>query len=331
MILYLLNDSFEKIRIIDSYTSIIWTTRYQEAGEFELYLPARDSNEFECGQFLQREDGRIMTIESVEFTTDEEAGDYCTLTGKSIEQILSNRIVWNKSQLFGRVENSIYRIVDENLINADDSDRNISGLTCAKSKGILTSGSFIYNGETLLDAIIAMCQTYNFGFRIIRSNGTLTFEVYQGVNRSYTQNENPYVIFSPDFDNLSKSTYTNEISNYKNVCLAYSETDNGIKKMSSGTGTGIHRRETFVDTGTESANDVMQTKADEVLSSASKNEIFECEIESTYEYQKDYFLGDIVQIQNEYGITAAAQIMEIIENDDESGYTCIPTFKTLEV
>ena len=58
MLLYLLNESFERIGIIDSYVSIIWTTRYQDVGEFELYLPSNNPNAFECGQFLQRDDDK---------------------------------------------------------------------------------------------------------------------------------------------------------------------------------------------------------------------------------------------------------------------------------
>jgi len=35
-----LNESFELVAIIDYYKSLIWTERYREAGDFELYLLA---------------------------------------------------------------------------------------------------------------------------------------------------------------------------------------------------------------------------------------------------------------------------------------------------
>lgn len=332
MILYLLNDSFEKIGIIDSYVSMIWTTRYQDVGEFELYLPAQGPNEFECGQYLQRDDDdSTMIIENITFNTDEEAGDFCTLTGRSIEQILSYRIVWDKSQLFGQAENSIYRLVDENMINANIAERNIPNLKCAKAKGFEGSGNFVYNGETLLEIIVSMCQIYDFGFKISNTNNTFVFEIYKGSNRSYSQNINPYVIFSPDFDNLTRTKYVNEIKNHKNVCLVYGESEIGYSKVTVGEASGLSRHETFTDAGNTNSSLVMKTKGEEVLSGTGVNETFEGEIESTYKYKEDYFLGDIIQIENEYGIKATAQITEMIENDDESGYTCIPTFKTLEV
>lgn len=339
MLLYLLNESFEKIGIIDSYVSIIWTTRYQDVGEFELYLPSNNPNTFKCGQFLQRDDDKtVMIIESIQFTSDEEAGDFCTLTGKSIEQILSRRIIWDKTQLIGNIEESMYRIVDENAVNTDDERRKIPNMKCAKLKGFSSSGTFVYHGESLLDVITTLCQSYDIGFKVTYNNGEMIFEIYQGTDRSYNQTNNPFVIFSPDFDNLLNSTYRRETANYKNVCLVYSETQrtaSGHATQAVGTGFGLNRRETFVDAGNEDTGEDywerLISKGREVLSETTLTETFEAEIEPTYKYGEDYFLGDIVQLENEYGVKATARIMEIIENEDESGYTCIPTFKTLEV
>lgn len=48
----------------------------------------------------------------------------------------------------------------------------------------------------------------------------------------------------------------------------------------------------------------------------------------TYEYKTDYDLGDIVKVVNEYGISAEAQITEIMESDDnENGYVIEPKFE----
>lgn len=49
----------------------------------------------------------------------------------------------------------------------------------------------------------------------------------------------------------------------------------------------------------------------------------------TFVYKQDYFLGDIVNVRNEFGITADARITEIIEVVDESGYSVEPKFEYL--
>lgn len=40
MELYVLNQNYEKIAVIDYAESIIWTKRYCETGDCEIYLPA---------------------------------------------------------------------------------------------------------------------------------------------------------------------------------------------------------------------------------------------------------------------------------------------------
>jgi hypothetical protein len=47
----------------------------------------------------------------------------------------------------------------------------------------------------------------------------------------------------------------------------------------------------------------------------------------TFEYKKDYFLGDIVTVQNSYGITVPVRIVEIIEVNDDNGYSLQPKFE----
>lgn len=47
----------------------------------------------------------------------------------------------------------------------------------------------------------------------------------------------------------------------------------------------------------------------------------------TFEYKKDYFLGDLVTVENEYGISVSARIVEVIEIDDDTGYRIQPKFE----
>lgn len=50
-----------------------------------------------------------------------------------------------------------------------------------------------------------------------------------------------------------------------------------------------------------------------------------------YVLNRDYFLGDLVQIENEKGIKAAPRITEIIYAEDENGSSVVPTFSEWEV
>lgn len=63
---------------------------------------------------------------------------------------------------------------------------------------------------------------------------------------------------------------------------------------------------------------------------ATKNFEGTVEPNTTFEYKKDYFIGDIVNVTNEYGVTINARIVEVIEVCDENGYSVEPTFKYME-
>ena len=50
-----------------------------------------------------------------------------------------------------------------------------------------------------------------------------------------------------------------------------------------------------------------------------------------FKLNEDYFLGDIVKVVTEYGITAKARITEIIYSEDEQGKSVVPGFEEWEV
>ena len=74
-------------------------------------------------------------------------------------------------------------------------------------------------------------------------------------------------------------------------------------------------------------------RGSEKLTEYGKKTTFEGSVvpDVTFVYGKDYFLGDIVRIENEYGITASARIVEVVEVMDENGYRMEPKFEYLEV
>ena len=51
----------------------------------------------------------------------------------------------------------------------------------------------------------------------------------------------------------------------------------------------------------------------------------------TFKYKKDYFLGDEVTVENEFGISVTARIVEVVEVNDDNGYRVEPKFEYLEV
>lgn len=331
MVLYLLDNNFQRIAVIDSYASLIWTKRYWDVGDFELYLSANTSVDFQKGFYVQKADDNntLMKIDTIKLSEDAENGDYLTISGKSFENILSSRIVWYKTRYVGSAETVMYSLFLSNFKFADNVHRNISQLSIAPFKGLVGTVSGEYNGEELLEVIQSICRQKGFGFRFNR----FQFEIYKGTDRTFNSN-NPVVIFSPDFGNVSNSNYTQDRSAHKNVCLAYAESSQNAYGRnlvtSGGENAGMNRYETFSDCGTEEDTALMLAAAEETLSEDTEHDIFESEIIPQLA-TNDYDLGDIIQLADNYNNKAAARITEIIECDSAEGHTVVPTFEVIQV
>ena len=78
---------------------------------------------------------------------------------------------------------------------------------------------------------------------------------------------------------------------------------------------------------------LLQDYGKEQLNEVSDTESFEGNVVSdgNYKLNQDYFLGDLVQVKNEFGIEATPRIIEIIESEDEKGTAIVPKFSTWEV
>ena len=199
-----------------------------------------------------------------------------------------------------------------------------------------------------------MCDACGIGFKVTLGNvngaDKFIFRLYTGVDRSYEQIENPYVIFSPSYENLLNSNYLESDKNLKTVCLVAGEGEGSARKTAAATAkggakTGLDRRELFVD-----ARDISQTVDDKTLTDAEYSDqlvqrgveklseytsikSFEAEAETTqsvYEYGSDYSIGDIVQMANEYGNSARSRIIEVVRSESETGYSVYPTFTNIE-
>lgn len=347
MLLKILNADEELLGIIDEYISVIWTHRYYECGDFELYCKATEETLalLRAGNFVTRDDdSQICIIENIRLVTDVEDGNKILASGRCMKSILDRRIVWYQTTLYARIETFIQMILDHNLINPSNTARAIPNFTFENTGLLPEFVEMQMDGDSLYDVLVSICKQYKYGFEVDLNDGNFRLRLYKGADRSYAQEENPFVVFSADFDNLVQSTYTFNNAAYKNVALVKGE-GSGLerKDYTVGSASGLERRETYTDARTisenggaiseNSYNKLLSAVGERKLSSARGSEAFEGKTLETgqYVYKKDYFCGDVIQIKNEYGIEAQARIIEVIESHDDTGYSLIPTFSTWEV
>lgn len=349
MEVYVLNKSFEMIGVIDVFKSLIWTKRYYTFGDFELYIPA-DSNVLQYikpDYYLQRkDDDAVMIIEKLRIATDIENGDYFIVSGRSLESILLRRVFGQQFVLHntGSLSDAVSAMLTECTTDRGTMrPQGYRSLPITVEQNTISGQMDIqFTGQTLLDAIISICQPKDVGIKVTLSGQSMILSMYQG--------QEILVTFSPDFDNLISSEYSFDTSNLRQLVYIAGEGEGDDRSIMTVqdvpfiyTPLGIDFREMFVDARDLSSNNgqisaaeynnMLSARAWQKLAENSIVESFEASIvpDMTYHYKTDYNLGDVVTVTNEYGITSKPRIIEIIECWDETGYSVIPTFDALEV
>lgn len=347
-----LNTSFETIAIIDKFESLIWTDRYCGCGDFEIYAAANDKlfeNTPQDYYLWFRESEHMMIIEEKIITSDVESGNHLKVVGRSLESILDRRIVWKQTVLKGDFQTAIKKLINENIISPSISARKIPNFIFEASTDPVITELTIdaqFTGDTLYDAIKSLCEDHAIGFKItLNESNQFVFKLYAGADRSYDQTENPYVVFSPNFENIINSNYYENKQPLKNVALVAGEGEGNARKTATvGSGSGLSRRELYVDArdiSTETDEGKLtnsqytaqlKQRGKEKLAENIFTKTFDGEVEASrmFVYGQDFFLGDVVQIVNEYGIAGKSRVDEMIISEDINGSSAIPTFNAIE-
>ena len=348
MEIYVYTPDFINVCIIDTYQSFIWTDRLNEPGDFELYTPVTQKILDYCvpGNYLTiKESQYMMIVENREIRTDMEDGPIVVVTGRSLESILERRIIWNVTNLNGNFQNGVKKLINENIISPLISQRRIPNFAFKDSTDTKITSLKIdnqYTGDNLLEVIEELCSTNHIGFRVwLNDNNAFIFELYAGTDRSYNQDVLPWVTFSPNYGNLLNSSYKETTDKSKNVALVAGEGENEERiTRTVGSGSGLARKELYVDARDLQSDDLTAAEYEQKLDERGKEKLdeckeikkfdSECEVTKQFVYGTDFKLGDIVQIENEFNIGAAARITEFIISDENDDLKRYPTFEIVE-
>lgn len=357
MDIYVVDGLNGAIDVIDTFQSVIWNMQFFGANDFELKVAGTPQNiaRLQVGKLLVRgEDmsagtfNNVMLIESRELSFDIEEGWTLTVSGGGLKRILARRIVWNQTNLIGNVEQLIRQVITDNVISPAISARAIPNFVLDAVQGFsdeiqTEEADAQLSGENIAEWLESICQNYGIGWDVYITGGNYVFTLKKGTDRTYDQNDVVSVVFSPKYDNLITSTYTYDIKEYRNAALVAGEGEGTNQRITTvGSASGLDRFETYVDGSSVSSNGkiitldtymkMLQDYGNEQIKDTQFAEKFEGEVvpNGMYDFNVDYFLGDLVQIENENGISAQTRIIEAIYSEDSNGSALTPTFSNWE-
>lgn len=359
----ILNRQFEVIGLADDFKSFIWTERCRSYSDFEIQTRATPERMemYKPKNYISLEGSdKLMIIDSVYYDSSVTDGDNLIVSGKSLEYLIHKRIIWEDTVLEGNFQNGIKKLLDENAISPSKSVRKLSRLRFkASTDSRVTSVSFKeetqYWGDNLYDTIEELCEQYHLCFRVNWTpDDMFEFELYAGTNRTYDQSENFAVVFSPEFGNLISSKYLDTTVDKKTAALVVGEKrtetleindietskDVQHKVEIDGSATDMDREEMYVDQTSLSMyiKDIkvpeekyiarLKSKGETALSQTDKEVTLEAEVvyDGQFKFGRDYFIGDILEIENGLNQMIQARITEVVHCHDQSGEYINPAF-----
>jgi hypothetical protein len=355
MEVYTLDSLLRRDQVIDKFDSLIWAERWRDEGDFELSMSStiESRSRLKVGGLLaMNESYRVMIIEQVEDKTGTDGQAAITAKGRSLESLLRSRVA--KASLSDLTTEPKWVITGKatDVARTIFHDICVAGtLSAADIIPFIVEGTFLPGGTiaepsddittdldptTVYDAIKDLADNWNFGFRILRffDSSQLYFDLTMGSDRTAAQTDLSPVIFTPEMDNLQNTSELTTITNAKNVAYVFSpagfqvvygpETDTTVS--------GFDRRVLVVNaTDITSDNpDVEAALAQRGREELSKNRAvsaFDGEIDpnSSYKYDVDYSLGDLVENRNTDGVRSYMRVTEQIFTSDREGDRRYPT------
>ena len=358
---YILDSLRRRVAVIDTFESFIWTERFKDIGDFEMILLSNNEtrSRLPVGTILAMNNSyRMMTVETVQDKTDSDGRRLLTLTGRSFEAILDNRVA--KDTLADLTAEPKWILTGTPMVILNKIFHDICVLGQLSVRDIIPSvieGSIFpedTNGEpsdsitvelevmTVYQAIKNICDVYEIGFRFIRNFDTsqIYFDFYMGSDRTTAQSTLPAVVFSPSLDNLQNTMELATNAMYKNVAYVFSPAGSAViyaEGLDPALVTGFDRRVLMVKADDIAIQDPPESapvilakltqRGNEELSKNRRLAAFDGEISQniTYKYGIDYNLGDIVEKRNDSGTTDNMQVTEQIFVSDKEGERSYPT------
>lgn len=328
------NKELRRIGQMENQTSLIWTRKFYEPGNFEIHAPITDENLslLRPGNLIGKkgseEAGVIESIEKEESDIKNEI----TVKGRFLSSYMERRLIKKTVNFSGTVENAMRQL----LTGAAP----IPLVELGTLNGFPETVQFQATMKNLLtyETKLSKAGAIGYRFRPDFKKRKIILETYQGKNRTFKQHENNRVIFSEDYNNLNNAIYKYNDQNFKTKVIVGGQGEGDARTYYElGGGEGYDLREVFIDAkdinpdGMTAAayKAALLQRAREALNEAIVSETLECETDAAinFVYKEDYDLGDIVTVRKKkWNLYINQRITELSEVYEYGGMIVVPTF-----
>ncbi len=348
---------------INNWDRASWVERYRDPGEFEIAgrLSSGLREFLPLGTLISHTNTlEVMIVENHQVTEETDVDPEITITGRSFECYLEQRVVGQNQNWTTPPANvpnytltadytwfQAIQLVNDHIALgpalADDVLDYVVSDTFITGTGV-NEARTIKRGN-VHQRLIELLEIDDLGVKISRAHtfdepfpGLYTIiQIYNGEDRR------DLVRFSAQTGDITTADYLWSDKKFKNAALVSGKF---VETMVYGTETGYERRVMLVDandidgslqdipTGTDLTDirEVMAVRGRQALTAQKRIVLSRADISenASYQYRKDYNVGDIVTIDGNFGESMPMRVVEYAEIVDENGQSGQPTLSVLE-
>lgn len=306
----------------DKVVSYEYTKRFTKTGSFTMTLPC---NKAWLGQLAINGtvyyDGDWLWIQGISYD-----GRIITLSGTDAKGLLGTRLslfdfdetepgTQGYDVVTGTTQECIQHYVRNNAVVGTCQMGRELPITAFSGIDGLTSDSYMARLEYLSDIVTALCENAGIGYEMTGqlSSAGFKLETTQGVDRSFSQDEVPRVIFSPNRRNVRAMSCEHGVDNLYNVVYGVDSTETvGVTYRDVSGDTQLARRECTTSISEVPVSDPLFDKyALHAVEDNVATHSYTIDAAVSSGYGSAYFLGDIVSVQDIYtGNMVSYQITE---------------------
>lgn len=343
---YILDDQYMREILLEGFLNFSWSERFQDVGTCEIVVPHNRANVamYSTGTLIGLNvSDRVMEVKKCYEEVSDDGAKTLKVVCTDLVDILKDRIAWKEIKALGEKPEWVRKgkpkdIVDwvvgrailglNTPLHSQDKIANLSSTNLYPPDSIVPHATSVNVTTTtpkdVLSYVKEICEAYKLGFRLYRNPnlGGLHYNTYSGSDRTIGQGTREAVVFSQELDNIQNQSLMESYEDYATSVVVYSKRavthvyrENA--GQSSFSGFKRHVRYLQVDEPEE-----LTTVADvqayhwelglRELEELTPVFLLDGEIAQTsqYEYNKDYYLGDLVTFQ---GLSGYANTMRVVE------------------
>lgn len=310
----------------DKVVSYEYTKRFTKTGSFSMVLPFNKSwlSQLAINGTIYY-DGDWLWVQSIQYD-----GKTITLSGTDAKGLLGTRLSlfdFNESEpgtqgydvVTGTTQECIQHYVRNNAVVGTCQMGRELPITAFSGVDGLTSDSYMARLEYLSDIVTALCENAGIGYEMTGqlSSAGFKLETTQGVDRSFSQDAVPRVIFSPNRRNVRSMVCEHGVDNLYNVVYGVDANETvGVTYRDTSGDTQIARRECTTSVSEVTVSNPMFDKyALHTVEDNVATHSYTIDAAVSSGYGSVYHIGDIVSVQDawtgnidSYQITEATKV-----------------------